>query len=57
MAYLVDKNQLIWLTVEEVVDALREVVNYCKNKPTKNLKHAILTLELFLEMKGEILND
>jgi len=57
MAYLVDRKKLIWLQISELREALKDLVNFYKNKPTKNLKHAILTVELFLEMKGEILND
>ena len=53
MAYLVDKKQLIWMKEEELKEALKNILDYCKNKSVKNLKWSVLTIELFLEMKGE----
>ena len=57
MADLVDRKKLIWLKEKELIEAIKDVLNYCKNKPIKNFKWSILTIELFLEMKGEIIND
>lgn len=57
MAYLVDRKNLIWLEISELREALKDLVNFYKEKPTKNLKHAVLTVELFLAMKGKIEND
>ncbi len=57
MVDLVDRNKRIWLSSDEVKDSIKDLLNYCKYKKTKNFKCSMLTLELFLQMDLEQKGD
>ena len=53
MIDLVDRKKRIWLSSNEVKESIKDLLNHCKHKKTKNFKYSMLTLELFLQMNPE----
>lgn len=42
---------MVNLTEKELVIAINDIINYCKNDTCKNLKESLSVLETFLEIK------